>query len=114
MMGVKWEDCDIVAQLIGVKTFLNEFVAYGQLSEFITNRRKGLDGRILSVCIHSSFFFLGLFLGRVVQSPTRLIQEEADSFSALFLSQQTNQGLLPSSANRNAGVLVENPSEIQE
>jgi CNT family concentrative nucleoside transporter len=35
LMGVPWEDAGIVGQLIGVKTILNEFVAYGSLSELI-------------------------------------------------------------------------------
>ena len=35
MMGVKWNDCYNVGQLIGLKICLNEFIAYTQLSEFI-------------------------------------------------------------------------------
>ena len=27
LMGVEWKDCRIVAELIGTKTFINEFVA---------------------------------------------------------------------------------------
>lgn len=34
-MGVAWEECKIVGSLIGVKTFVNEFIAYSQLSELI-------------------------------------------------------------------------------
>ncbi|KAM9360679.1 solute carrier family 28 member 3-like [Symphorus nematophorus] len=41
MMGVSWEDSFIVAELIGVKTFLNEFVAYQKLSELIKRRKAG-------------------------------------------------------------------------
>ena len=37
-MGVDPDDCRKVSQLIGVKTFLNEFVAYGELSVFINNK----------------------------------------------------------------------------
>jgi pyrimidine nucleoside transport protein len=35
VMGVEWEDCQKVAQLIGVKTILNEFIAYRQLGVLI-------------------------------------------------------------------------------
>ena len=35
LMGVPWADAMQVGQLIGVKTILNEFVAYGQLSSMI-------------------------------------------------------------------------------
>ncbi|XP_072045725.1 solute carrier family 28 member 3-like [Amphiura filiformis] len=41
MMGTDWEDCQIVAELIGTKTFINEFVAYERLSEYIDNRETG-------------------------------------------------------------------------
>ncbi|XP_071339222.1 solute carrier family 28 member 3-like isoform X2 [Trachinotus anak] len=41
MMGISWEDCFIVAELIGIKTFLNEFVAYQKLSELIKRRKAG-------------------------------------------------------------------------
>lgn len=31
LMGVPWKDCRVVAELIGLKTFANEFIAYSQL-----------------------------------------------------------------------------------
>ena len=37
-MGVNVADCRKVAEMIGTKTFLNEFVAYRQLSQLIGNR----------------------------------------------------------------------------
>ena len=39
VMGVEIIDCRKVAQLIGIKTFLNEFIAYQELGQFIDNRR---------------------------------------------------------------------------
>ncbi|RVE68131.1 hypothetical protein OJAV_G00088670 [Oryzias javanicus] len=41
MMGVSWEDSFLVAELIGLKTFLNEFVAHRRLREFIKRREAG-------------------------------------------------------------------------
>lgn len=41
MMGVSWEDSFLVAELIGLKTFLNEFVAYEKLSVLINRRKAG-------------------------------------------------------------------------
>lgn len=38
LMGVRWEDAGEVAELIALKTFLNEFVAYEKLSKFIQAR----------------------------------------------------------------------------
>ena len=49
LMGVPWEDCDVVAELLGIKTFLNEFVAYLRLADIIGNRRDMTGGRTISV-----------------------------------------------------------------
>ena len=48
-MGVEWDDCDVVAELLGTKTFLNEFVAYISLSEYINNRTTLNGLRTISV-----------------------------------------------------------------
>ena len=39
----------MVAELLGIKTFLNEFVAYAKFSEYIKNRELALEGRTISV-----------------------------------------------------------------
>ena len=41
LMGVAWEDSFIVGELIGLKTFFNEFVAYERLAELIKLREGG-------------------------------------------------------------------------
>lgn len=33
VMGVDWSECDKVGELIGIKTIVNEFVAYAKLAE---------------------------------------------------------------------------------
>uniref|UniRef100_A0A674CUJ1 Sodium/nucleoside cotransporter n=1 Tax=Salmo trutta TaxID=8032 RepID=A0A674CUJ1_SALTR len=43
MMGIPFEESFIVAELIGTKLFLNEFLAYKKLSELKSNRVNGLD-----------------------------------------------------------------------
>eukprot|EP00063_Salmo_salar_P005471 XP_013980306.1 PREDICTED: sodium/nucleoside cotransporter 2-like isoform X1 [Salmo salar] len=43
MMGIPFEESFIVAELIGTKLFLNEFLAYQKLSELKSNRVNGLD-----------------------------------------------------------------------
>ncbi|XP_070446895.1 solute carrier family 28 member 3-like isoform X1 [Equus przewalskii] len=40
MMGVDWQDCFMVAKLIGYKTFLTELVAYERLSELMSLRKE--------------------------------------------------------------------------
>ena len=36
LMGVDWEDCEKVSRLIGIKTILNEFIAYRELGQLIS------------------------------------------------------------------------------
>uniref|UniRef100_F6Z964 Sodium/nucleoside cotransporter n=1 Tax=Monodelphis domestica TaxID=13616 RepID=F6Z964_MONDO len=43
MMGVDWEDCPMVAEMLGIKFFLNEFVAYEQLSKYKNKRLSGIE-----------------------------------------------------------------------
>lgn len=42
MMGIPYDESFIVAELIGTKLFLNEFIAYEKLSELKNNRLNGL------------------------------------------------------------------------
>jgi pyrimidine nucleoside transport protein len=32
-MGVQWEECEEVARLVGIKTLVNEFVAYQEMGK---------------------------------------------------------------------------------
>ena len=43
MMGIPYDESFMVAELIGTKLFLNEFVAYEKLSEMKDRRLHGLD-----------------------------------------------------------------------
>ncbi|KFP20018.1 Sodium/nucleoside cotransporter 2, partial [Egretta garzetta] len=43
LMGVDWADSPLVAELLGIKIFLNEFVAYQQLATYKKNRLLGLE-----------------------------------------------------------------------
>jgi len=46
LMGIEWQDCFKAAELIGVKIFLNEFIAYEDLSEMLDKRDNGTIPRI--------------------------------------------------------------------
>ncbi|XP_042660296.1 sodium/nucleoside cotransporter 2 isoform X5 [Tyto alba] len=43
LMGANWADSPLVAELLGIKIFLNEFVAYQQLATYKKNRLSGLE-----------------------------------------------------------------------
>ncbi|XP_077999990.1 solute carrier family 28 member 3-like [Glandiceps talaboti] len=72
LLGVEWEDCRIIAGLIGIKLFLNEFVAYEKLAELINNRENGIDPQISPrseviatyvLCGFDNFSSIGIQLG---------------------------------------------------
>lgn len=42
-MGADWADSPLVAELLGMKIFLNEFVAYQQLATYKKKRLSGLE-----------------------------------------------------------------------
>nr|XP_054307038.1 sodium/nucleoside cotransporter 2 isoform X3 [Pongo pygmaeus] len=43
MMGVEWTDCPMVAEMVGIKFFINEFAAYQQLSQYKNKRLSGVE-----------------------------------------------------------------------
>ena len=50
-MGVDWDDCGIVGELLGTKTFANEFIAYLDLSHYIENAKENNGGRTITVSL---------------------------------------------------------------
>ncbi|XP_019750943.1 sodium/nucleoside cotransporter 1 isoform X1 [Hippocampus comes] len=79
MMGVPFEESFTVAELIGIKLFLNEFVAYEKLSTLKSNRLNGVDAVIggerqwisvrseiistYALCGFANFSSLGVMIG---------------------------------------------------
>lgn len=37
LMGVRWKDCRPIGEVIGLKTFINEMVAYERLDEMMSS-----------------------------------------------------------------------------
>ncbi|KAK2842260.1 hypothetical protein Q5P01_012460 [Channa striata] len=79
MMGIPYEESFTVAELIGTKLFLNEFVAYENLSKMKSNRLSGMDEIIggarqwisvrseiittYALCGFANFSSLGIMIG---------------------------------------------------
>uniref|UniRef100_A0A8C6Z3R7 Sodium/nucleoside cotransporter n=1 Tax=Nothoprocta perdicaria TaxID=30464 RepID=A0A8C6Z3R7_NOTPE len=79
LMGADWADSPLVAELLGIKIFLNEFVAYQQLATYKKNRLAGLeewDGNrkqwisvrsesitTFALCGFANFSSIGIMLG---------------------------------------------------
>lgn len=52
IMGVEWQDCATFAKLIGLKTLVNEFVAYTELARLI--RENAISVCLLQRSFHGS------------------------------------------------------------
>ena len=68
LMGVPWSDASTVASLIGVKTVLNEFLAYQQLGDLIAAGELGERSRVIAsyaLCGFANFGSLAILLGGI-------------------------------------------------
>ena len=68
MMGVPWNESHHVGHLLGIKLSLNEFVAYGQLGDYINNGLLSERGKIIStyaLCGFANFSSIGIQLGGI-------------------------------------------------
>ncbi|XP_061468325.1 solute carrier family 28 member 3 [Rhineura floridana] len=101
MMGVDWEDSFMVGELLGYKTFFNEFVAYEHLSKWIHRRKAGGEKYISGVnqylsirsetiatyalCGFANFGSLGLVIGGLTSmAPSRKRDIAAGAFRAMI------------------------------
>ncbi|XP_035677802.1 sodium/nucleoside cotransporter 1-like [Branchiostoma floridae] len=65
-MGVPWEDCPIVAELLGKKIFTNEFVAYLDLADIIAAKKISARSEAIAtyaLCGFANFSSIGIQLG---------------------------------------------------
>ena len=76
IMGVPWKDAFLVAELLGVKSFLNEFIAYKRLAVYIKNREDGVAGATVlslraeiiatyALCGLANFGSMGIMIGGI-------------------------------------------------
>ena len=68
VMGVPWEDAGRVGSLLGIKTILNEFVAYQQLGEMIAAGELAPRSRVIAayaLCGFANFGSLAILLGGI-------------------------------------------------
>ena len=50
-MGVDWSECDAVAKLVGIKTIVNEFIAYQKLGVLI--KEGALSPRAVTIATYA-------------------------------------------------------------
>lgn len=66
LMGVDWSDSALVAELIGMKTFLNEFIAYDRLGAYIKEEQLSARSEVIAtyaLCGFSNFGSVGIMIG---------------------------------------------------
>ncbi|KAF5927315.1 hypothetical protein HPG69_017792 [Diceros bicornis minor] len=97
LMGVAWEDCPVVAELLGIKLFLNEFVAYQGLSQYKQRRLAGAEEWVgakkqwisvraeilttFALCGFANFSSIGIMLGGL----TSMVPQRKSDFSQVVL-----------------------------
>lgn len=68
LLGVSWKDCALVGQLLGMKTMINEFVAYGALGDIqktIAMDPKSVIIALYALCGFSNFASIGIQIGGI-------------------------------------------------
>uniref|UniRef100_A0ABM0LXK3 Solute carrier family 28 member 3-like n=1 Tax=Saccoglossus kowalevskii TaxID=10224 RepID=A0ABM0LXK3_SACKO len=84
LIGVEWADCHLVAELIGLKIFINEYVAYIRLAELIENGDNGVEPSI-------SKTLSAIGMDTVQSSPLRLLADKyAGKYGILKLDKYIN------------------------
>ena len=66
MMGVPWNDAELVGNLLGIKLSLNEFVAFGTLGNYINSDTLSDRSMIIStyaLCGFANFSSIGIQIG---------------------------------------------------
>ncbi|KAJ6664115.1 hypothetical protein lerEdw1_008330 [Lerista edwardsae] len=97
LLGASWEDAPLVAEMLGIKIFLNEFVAYQQLSTYKERRLAGLpewDGTqkqwiaprseiitTFALCGFANLSSVGIMLGGL----TSMVPQRKGEFSSIVL-----------------------------
>ncbi len=67
-MGIPWEDAPKVGALLGLKTILNEFIAYQQLGQFVADGTISRRAAIIAsyaICGFANFGSLAILLGGI-------------------------------------------------
>jgi len=70
VMGTPWQDCQVVGELIGEKTVLNELVAYFHLADILNNNTTTLHPRSIVIATYaltgfSNFMSIGIQVGGI-------------------------------------------------
>ncbi|XP_066148755.1 uncharacterized transporter YutK-like isoform X2 [Euwallacea fornicatus] len=101
IMGVEWHECERVAQLIGIKTMVNEFVAFSKLKEMELSAR----GRVIATYAICGFSNPGS-IGILVSTMAALVPEKKENVSRLIFRAFVGGALVCFMTACIAGILI--------
>ncbi|XP_068552319.1 sodium/nucleoside cotransporter 1-like isoform X1 [Anas acuta] len=125
LMGADWADSPVVAELLGIKIFLNEFVAYQQLATYKKNRLDGLEEwnggqkqwiseraetiTTFALCGFANISSIGIMLGGL----TSLVPHRKSDFASIVLRALLT-GICVSMLNSCLAGLMYVPTEVSD
>lgn len=125
LMGADWADSPVVAELLGIKIFLNEFVAYQQLATYKKNRLEGLEEwnggqkqwiseraetiTTFALCGFANLSSIGIMLGGL----TSLVPHRKGDFASVVLRALLT-GICVSMLNSCLAGLMYMPKEVSD
>ncbi|XP_066257720.1 uncharacterized transporter YutK-like [Euwallacea similis] len=101
IMGVEWNECERVAQLIGIKTMVNEFVAFSRLKDMELSER----GRVIATYAICGFSNPGS-IGILVSTMAALVPEKKENVSRLIFRAFVGGALVCFMTACIAGILI--------
>uniref|UniRef100_A0A8C0IZH5 Sodium/nucleoside cotransporter n=1 Tax=Chelonoidis abingdonii TaxID=106734 RepID=A0A8C0IZH5_CHEAB len=126
LMGADWADSPLVAELLGIKIFLNEFVAYEQLSTYKKNRLSGLEEwsgdrkqwismraeiiTTFALCGFANLSSIGITLGGL----TSMVPQRKSEFSSIVLRALLTGGCVSMLNACVAGILYVPRGEVAD
>ncbi len=69
LLGVEGKDCLVVAELIGIKAFLNEIVAYQKMGEYVENDQLTRRSQVIAtyaLCGFANLGSIGVMMGGMI------------------------------------------------
>ncbi|XP_053575275.1 sodium/nucleoside cotransporter 1-like [Bombina bombina] len=123
MMGVEWNEADLVGEMLGTKIILNEFVAYQLLAEYKKRRLEGIDEWIdgnkqwiteraeiittYALCGFANFSSIGIMLGGL---SSMAVERKGDLAKVVLRALMT--GACVSFVNACVAGILYNPLEL--
>ncbi|MFN4242584.1 MAG: NupC/NupG family nucleoside CNT transporter [Tepidisphaerales bacterium] len=107
LTGVPWSECRTVGALLGVKTVLNELIAYGQMRDLLTANPQALSPRssllaTYALCGFANFASVGIQVGGIAS----IVPERRTDLARLGLLAMVGGGIATLMAAAMVGIVM--------